>query len=462
MNKSVVNPFFLLRIVSIYLSDVNRLWHIDFDKLKKYQDKSFSNVVKYAYTVPMYYKKYKEHGIHPRDITKIDDIKKLPLISKDDLRKNYPDNIVPNGFNKNQGFRISTSGSTGKPVFVYYDIFSAIKSLMAFVRELKAYGGIWNKSKVAMVVDTSVGSFENAIFKSSASPFIKKFISLNNIKFIDIGEKPEDVIKKVDEFKPDFLGSDPNMLLKLSYLKNHGFGKNIKPIHVFSGGAMLDGYTRSYVENAFGTKVFDTYGTTEAGPIAFECIKSGYYHVHSDFVYLEVLDKEGQDVGYDESGKIVTTKLFIGGTPIIRYTGFDDFVKIVDKKTSCGINSQIIKQIEGRYTDLFVLPDGHILSPLTVTGIPAKIMDDFQTYKIKQFQIIQNKIDEIEILVVIDERLRNVGPSVKNILNELKVRFSKNIGHGVNILVHEVDSIEKEGSQEYFKVVISKVKPKLN
>jgi phenylacetate-CoA ligase len=457
-----INPVFLLRIAKSYLSDLERIQHINDKQLKQYQDKALKRMVKYAYTIPLYYEKYKEAGIHPNDIKGIDDIGKLPFITKDDLRENYPDRIIPKGFDKEHNFLLSTSGSTGKPVFIYVDAFSTIKSLIAFVRSLKTYGGNWQKTKIMMVIDNAPGSLEHTVFGQSTLPFLSKFMSLKNLKYIDITEKPETIIKEMDEFQPKFLGSDPNMLRKLAFLKNNGYGKSIKLSCIVSGGAMLDSYTRTYVENSFNAKILDIYGTTEAGPLAFQCSKEKYYHVHSYFVYLEFLDDKNKPVPPDTPGHLVVTKLYGKGTPIIRYRGIEDLVTPTTKKTCCTISSQIIKQIEGRSTDLIILPNKKLLSPLTVTGIPAKIMDEFKTYKIKQFQIIQQKIDEIEILIVIDEKLRNKGPSVERILEELKKRFSEKIGHGINIVVHEVDEIQKDERLDHVKVVISKVKHKVD
>jgi len=454
------NPVFLLRVAKSYLSDVDRLWHIDNKQLKSYQDKALKKMVKYAYTVPLYHDKYKEAGIHPNDIKGIDDIVKLPFITKDDLRENYPDRIIPKGFDKERNFLLSTSGSTGKPVFVYVDAFSAIKSLIAFVRGLKAHGGSWQKTKIILVIDKSTGSLEHTVFSQSTLPFLNRFIALKNIKYIDIAKKPEAIIKEIDEFQPEFLGSDPNMLRELAFFRNSGCGENIKLNCIVSGGAMLDSYTKTYVENSFNAKVVDTYGTTEAGPLAFQCKSGKYYHIHSDFVYLEFLDDKNKPVPSDIPGHLVVTKLYGKGTPIIRYKGIEDFVTPTTK-TECTITSQTIKQIEGRSTDLIILPNKKFLSPLTVTGIPAQVMDEFNTYKIKQFQIIQQKIDEIEILIVIDKKLRNKGPSVKVILEELRKRFSEKIGHGINIVVHEVDEIQKDERLDYVKVVISKVRKKI-
>lgn len=453
------NPLFLLKMAKSYLSDIDRIWRIDLKELKRFQDKAFRKIINYAYKVPLYNEKYKASGIHPNDIKGISDIEKLPFITKNDLRENFPDRIIPKDFDKNYGQCVSTSGSTGKPVFIYLDRYASILSLLAFARELKAYGGNWKKSKAVLVIDTGPGSIEHSIFANSAVPFLEKFMKLDNIKYIHIGEKPEKIIQEINEFNPEYIGTDPNMFRQLAYLKKIGQGENIQPVTIFSGGAMLDDYTRNYVENAFNTKLFDTYGTSEGGPLAFQCV-NGNYHVNSDFVYLEFLDDKNRSVSYNTPGHVIITKLYGGGTPIIRYTGIDDIVTPIEPGCNCGAITQMIKQIEGRYTDLIILPNGKTLSPLTLTGIPSKIMEDFNSYKIKQFQIIQHEIDQIEILIVIDEKQRNIGVKVKDLLKEIEKRASKKIGNEINITVTEADHIQKDVRSDYVKVVISKINQK--
>lgn len=458
--KPFHNPVFLAQLLKSYLVDLNRVWHTTPEKLRAYQDKAVRKIVQYAYTVPLYHEKYRAHGVHPRDIRGVKDIKKLPFITKNDLREHYPDGIVPEQFDKNQGFLLSTSGSTGKPLFIYYDLFSAVKYVEGFVRILKAYGGSWSKSKIVLVVDTKEGSVEHASFQSSVLPFLKKFVSLDNIKYLYVGEKIETLLREINEFNPEYLGSDPHMLREFAYRKNNGDAENINPELLFSSGAMLDNYTRQYVEKAFNTRVLDTYGSTEAGPMAFECINGRGYHVNSDFVFMEFLDEQNQDVPYGEPGRLVVTRLYGTGTPIIRYTGVEDIVTPIEPDTSCGITTEMIKNIGGRSIEIIRLPNGKTLAPFRVTTIPASVMDDFNTYKIKQFQIIQHKIDEIEVLVLIDEKLRNVGPPVETILQELKNRFVNATGPEVHIRIREVDEIEKDERSDYVKVVVSKIKNK--
>lgn len=456
------NPLFLLRIAHSYLTDVNRLWNLDDKQLEIFRDKAFRKIVRFSYNqVPLYHTIYQNHGIHPQDIKGINDIKKLPFISKDDIRKGYPQQIIPKDHIQQPYLLVSTSGSTGKPVFLYIDRLSAIKSLEAFLRMLKMYGGHWRKTKIVLVIDMEPGSIEHTLFSESVSVFLKKFMPMYNIKYLHIGDDPTDLMNAINEFNPEFLGSDPNMLRKFAVLKNKGHGKDIAPKFLFSSGSMLDAYTQHYIEHAFSSRIIDTYGTTEAGPLAFECIHGGHYHVHSDFVHLEVLDSKGKDIDFGASGQVVVTKLYGTATPIIRYTGIEDIVTpIAISDGDCKFHTQYLKSIQGRYTDLIVLPNGTLLSPLTVTGIPAKIMNEFNSYKIKQFQIIQRDTTHLEVMVVIDEQLRTIGIPVDKLLIELQRQFSERIGDSMTVSVHEADEIQKDARYDYLQVVVSKVKPR--
>lgn len=455
--NSFMNPAFLLNIAKNYLSDVNRIWNYNSEQLRKYQDKSFRKIVKYAFTVPVYNKKFKEAGIRSDDIKSINAIGKLPIISKEDLKREYPNNITPPGSDKNNFYVVSTSGSTGSPVFLYYDRLALIKTLGGYIRALNAYGGNWNKSRIALLVDAKPGGIEHAAFRASIAPFLEKFLTLKNIELIHVGDKQEDILKRLNDFKPDFIGSDPAMLRKIACLKNDGHGKNINPKFMSSSGSMLDKYTKDYVEKAFGVRLYDIYGTTESGLMAFECLKSTNLHVNSDFVYMEFLDENNQPVPYGKPGHIVITRLFGQGTPILRYSGLGDRVIPIENDGSCGISSQMISHIEGRTADLVILPDGRKIAPFEVTTIPATVMKKLNTYKIKQFQIVQHKVDEIEVLVVIDEKLRKKGPPVEKILKEIKELFIEKTDKLVNITVNEVDELEKDLRSDYVKLLISKV-----
>ena len=104
------------KAIRSYLFDLDRIWRITPEKMKRFQDKAFKKAVKYAYTVPMYNKRFKEANIHPRDIKSIEDLIKFPTVSKMDIRNAFPDGIVPINANKDKLWRINTSGATSKPL----------------------------------------------------------------------------------------------------------------------------------------------------------------------------------------------------------------------------------------------------------------------------------------------------------------------------------------------------------
>jgi phenylacetate-CoA ligase len=337
-------------------------------------------------------------------------------------------------------------------------MFTAIKYVEGYIRMLKAYGGSWRKSKIILIIDIKPGSVEHAAFTNSVVPFIKKFYSMDNIKYLHVGEKSDSLIREINDFNPEFLGSDPPVLMKIAILKNEGLGKDINLKYLFSSGSMLDNYSRQYVEKAFNAKLLDTYGATESGPVAFESLEGDGYHVNSDFVYLEFLDEEQKHVPYGKAGKLAVTRLYGKGTPIIRYTGMEDLITPIEPRTIRGMTTEMIKYIGGRSIELIYTPDGRMISPFHVTTIPASVMDDLKSYKIKQFQIIQHSVNKIEVLIIINEKLRNIGPSVKQISDEIIKRFKDVTSKDVDIVITEVDEIERDVRSDLVRLIVSKIK----
>ncbi|KAA0010981.1 MAG: hypothetical protein FE041_04745 [Thermoplasmata archaeon] len=105
-------------------------------------------------------------------------------------------------------------------------------------------------------------------------------------------------------------------------------------------------------------------------------------------------------------------------------------------------------RIAGRKADSIIMPSGKIIPPSSITGIPAKVMEKLGTKKLLQFQIIQKSLEEVDVLIVIDQKLRNVGPSVEMICNELKKKFEERFGGEIEVNVKEVSEIKKEADLE--------------
>ena len=402
------------------------------EKIERYRERAFQRVLRNAMKTPMYREKYR--GIDLSRIT-LKTIDRLPILTKQDIRKHFPHGVVPEGYDTRRALTVSTSGSTGQPTSIYTDFYTIIKALMGFIRELEACGMSW-RTRMSVIVDLTPRAIEEA-YLVKGMPF--KF---NHVQLLDVGENVERMIEKIDAFRPRFIGGYPGVLMALAVLKRKGYGTHIEPEVIASSGAVLDEYTKRYIEETFNARVFDVYGSTEAGPVAFECRK-GNYHIHHDMVHLEFLDDRGEPVAFGTPGHIVVTKLYGNATPIIRYNGLNDFVIPLERRCDCGINTPLIEKIGGRRADSITLPDGTIIPPSAITGIPGKVMEKFNTNKILQFQILQRSAEHVEVLVVIDEELRNVGPTVDELFRELRKKFEERFKNKIQVDIMEVEKIEK-------------------
>ncbi len=439
-----LNPVSGIPFLKHFVFDPKRLNKKNPQQIERYRDKAFRKLLRYAYSVPLYHKKYKETGIHLRDIRGIKDITKLPFITKKDLVNNFPDGIIPQNYNKNKVFVVSSSGSTGKPVSVYIDFSCFSEGVGANIRLLQTYNLHWRKSRIANIGNFSSGKADD-VAKRAFYKYIgfalasETYITLNAFHYI------KDIMKKLDKFKPDSILTYPVTYQNLAYLKNKGYGKNVNPKVLFVSGYILDNYTRSYVEDAFGCKMYDIYGVAETSseaPIAFEC-QQKIWHINHDFFHIESIDENMELVKPGKKGHIVVTRLFGKATPLIRYTGLDDWVTLTeDYECSCGLCTPLFKDgVEGRKDTSVILPDGRVF-PSASFAILSVFLSKFKTGKVLQFQIIQKKLDEIDILIVINEDLRDKEPSVNELFKKIKEIYQEKVGPTVAINVKEVKEIK--------------------
>ncbi|KAA0001386.1 MAG: phenylacetate--CoA ligase family protein [Thermoplasmata archaeon] len=455
-----LNPLFSARIIKHYLTDVNRAWKKKPEEIKRYQDKCLKRMLKYAYQVPLYRRKYKEAGIHPDDIHGIEDLHKLPLVTKEDLIKGFPDEIIPPNYNKNNAYLVGTSGSSGRPMSMYKDMEYITIEALAGVRQLKAYGMNWRKTRITNIGDFSVPTTtDEECLKKGLLRNLSLFFSLNNYQNLYTGEEARILLKKMEAFEPELLIGYTSVLMGLASLKMKGVGKKVKPEYVISSGEVLDGYSRKYIEEAFGTHVLNLYATTEGGSIAFECLRRNL-HINSDFIHVEILDKNGEPVGENEFGSVVITRLYRGGTPIVRYTGLNDIASLENEYCDCGMYTPLLKTLEGRKKDAIILPDGRIFPPATIPMPLAETASKFSTYQIKRFQFVQKDVDDIEIRIEIDDEQRDKGVKVDKLLEEIKKNYQKLVGDKVRLEVKEVEKVESIEGSTSPPLIISKLDKK--
>ncbi len=452
------NPIFLSKIAKAYLFDIQRLKKISDVKLKRYQDHQLKKMVRFAYTVPLYHDKYKKARVHPNDISVIKDLRKLPLISKEDIKQYYPDGIISSKTSREQLVEIATSGTTGKSLSIYVDMFDIVTGLFGYLRTIREYEINWRKHRLTIIGDFASHTAESGYVTKGLQPRLPFDFLFRNIQWLDTNDEPKKIIKKINRFNPDFIGGYVGMLGHLALLKEKGFGKNISPKYIAATGAVLDKTLKEFIETTFDAHLFEVYGATETGPIAFEC-KQGGYHIMSDLLYLEFL-KDDMPVNSGEAGKLVVTKLFGRGTPIIRYDAINDIVSPRYEKCNCDISGEMIQKIFGRDDLSLLLPGGRVLLPSSFSEIYSRVLYGLKTNKLKDTRIIQHNLTKIEIQIVIDDKTRGVGPSVEEIFSLIRKGFHEKVGPEVEIFVKEVKKVSKGGPRIISKVDKSKFRIK--
>lgn len=441
--RYLLNPIFLGKTLKSYFFDTDRIWKINSDELNNFQEKKIQKIVNYAYNnIPFYKNKFNKVNIRPNDIQTLEDFKKIPITTKKELLQ-APSNDLRPLKNKKVFTKTTTSGTKGEPLSIYITMFDIVQGLIGYLRTFKEHGINWREDNIALIVDLRSESAERKYLNEGIFPSFKPFMSFDNIRVFNFKKRADKMINDLNKFQPDFIGGYVGKLAHLALLKGEGLGDNICPKVIGSSGDALAKYTRKLVEENFNAVIFDAYGATESGPIAFEC-KDKKLHLHSDLVFTEFL-RGGKLSNVEAPSNILVTKLYGEGTPIIRYSGINDIVAPSKEKCDCLCSGKLIKKIYGRDNWYLVLPDGKIMLPLSFSEIFSEVVYECKTRMIQNIQIVQKEINKIEVRLIIDHKLAKTP--IKDVFSMIKDGFEKKIGEDqkVSVTVKELKSFKQKG-----------------
>ena len=159
-------------------------------------------------------------------------------------------------------------------------------------------------------------------------------------------------------------------------------------------------------------------------------------------MYPEFLN-DGKPVKSKEPGKMIITKLYGLGTPIIRYNAVNDIVAPLYEKCDCGIPGLLIDRIYGRDDLALFFSNGRALLPSSISEIHGRILYELKTNKVKHTRIIQKDLKNLEIQLVIDKKLDKDKASSEEIFSILVDGYHEKVGKDVNIDVKQVKKINR-------------------
>jgi len=403
--------------------------------LRRLQARALQRSVSIAYYQTDFYReRYEKHGVHPRDIRTLEDIHKLPIITKQDLIENFHA-ALPKPLNKKYAFFMGTSGSTGQPVEVYKDYTWLAHFIGYGFRIMRLHKVGMSKLRIAFILDLNPSpSIENTIQK-----YLKLFPRIALI--IPVEQDIVQTMRQLEKANVSYIVTYSGMMRELATLRRDGMGKNLNIIKVGLTGEILDEYTREHIEAAFGCSCYSSYISTEAGAIAIEC-ENKKMHINSDSLMVEILDENGDPLPAGEEGNIILTCYDGGyGSPIIRYSGCSDVGQILSEGCGCGLNTPVMGPVKGRIVDSIHLPDGRIYHAFSMTDPMWEIQRDHGNGRIRQYQIVQHELNVIIISVVRNEEKTMSGDSLADIMEIIKRTYEAKLGDEMKVLVQEVKEL---------------------
>jgi len=320
------------------------------EEIKKIQSEKLVKQVRRVYdNVPYYRKKMEEKGVTPDDIKSVDDLHKLPFLSKADLRDAYPYGLL--GAPLKDCVRIhSTSGTTGKRVVAFYTQHDIDLWDDCAARAICAAGG--TPDDVCQIA-YGFGLFTGGAGLNGGSHKVGCLtvpISSGNT---------ERQIMFIRDLNATILCCTPSYAEYLAEsMKEMGLSPDDIPLKagIFGAEAWSE-EMRADIEKTLGIKAYDIYGLTElSGPgVSFECSEQNGMHVNEDHFIAEIIDPDTGEVLPEGSwGELVFTAVDKEAFPMIRYRT-RDVCMLSREKCSCGRTFIKMAKPKGRTDDMLII-----------------------------------------------------------------------------------------------------------
>jgi len=378
-------------------------------------------------THPFYRKRFDASRFDPFRMKELDEIKKLPILEKDDYRTFINDQLEQDEQRYRRWYDDTTGGSTGIPLRVLRNWDERAYMLAKWMRVLVLNGYKWRDITFSMPAPAHIQ--RDSIVQRFG--IMKRYM----VAFTDPVEKMVEMYLKV---KPTVIYGNKTHLVQIALYCDLYKIELPKPRICISFAETMDERSRAVIEKCFGAdSLMQIYGAIEFSIMAFDIRGEDYSNWSHTTNYLEVLDEHGQDTNF---GSSIITDLFIRSFPMIRYNLGD----ILDTDIKDGF--PIIRKIHGRQDDLIVFADGKRL-PWHIFSLILERRNE-----IKQFRVIQEDYGRIRILAAIEAEADN--KDVENaILSDLREEVRN---EGMEYIVDFVDHIPPDPNGK-IRLLISKV-----
>lgn len=413
MSSSYANEFVVITLKSsveswIFQPEYEKMPR---EKLVELQEERLKKIVQYCYeTVPTYRIKFRDAGITPDDIKNLDDLKKIPFTTKEDLRKAYPYGMLAVDSSKVLELHAS-SGTTGHPTTCAYTK-NDLELWSKTMARIYASAG----TKKGDVVQNAYGY---GLFTGGLG-FHYGALEVGATVLPIASGNTERQIRLAKEYGTTVLACTPSYAAYLGEYANEKLG--IDPVSELKWKSGLFGAEawseelRHRIQELLGLEAFDVYGLSEViGPgVSVECPEHNGLHVFEDYFIPEIIDPvTGEKVEEGNTGELVLTTLTREATPVLRFkTG--DITSFTTEECSCGRTVGKMQRILGRADAMFKVR-GVKMWPTTVEHALLLVEEASQNY-----QIVLERPERLDIMTVHVEPEKEIFESVDGNLSKLQ------------------------------------------
>lgn len=345
---------------------------------KRKQNRNIQKLMRKAYKIPFYRERFEKAGVKPSDIKTSEDLAKLPLLTKDELRIWMKEEAAKP--EHKEWYADTTSGSSGIPLTILLSPREKAYMMANWFRVLMkaGYNPVFGKTMSRVNAhDEQHGDYDT---------FLQRFGILRR-RYVNQYAPEKEVIRRINAYKPDMLYLNKTELMRIAlYCRNHHC-KVWKPKFYAPVGEKTDDVARELFIKVFGPQLVDSYGSAETGACMLRVPGSNEYVIHNDSFVVNLYDDENR---LADEGKVVITPLFKTDVPLINYVIGDRAVS----RTEEGI--RFITRIEGRMNDFFKYESGEVTTFFEITPVIAHNKD------ILQIRFIQKDYEHIHIQIVQD------------------------------------------------------------
>jgi phenylacetate-CoA ligase len=321
------------------------------DEIKELQLKRLKETVHRVYdNVPFYKNKFKELNIIPDDIKSLEDVRKLPFTTKDDLRDNAPFNMMVTSLDDCIELHAS-SGTTGIPVTVCYTP-NDIEVWSEVMARCLSMSGLTKKDVFQNPIP--YGTFTGAFGFHYGAQKIGALVVPSGMG------QSERQLRLMDYYGTTFISGVASYAIRLAQVaKEKGIDlSKLKVRNGLFGAEMFTKGLKKRIMDTWGIDVHDSYGLTEmCGPgVSTDCDQHDGLHLWEDHFLLEVLDPATlEPVDIEEEGELVITTITKEGIPLLRYRT-RDIARLYDEKIcECGRTHIKHSPIKGRSDDMIII-----------------------------------------------------------------------------------------------------------